>query len=136
MGQGNITGIERRPRDGARGLTGAAGPAGPAGDPGPPGPSGGGGGGAPVVTSVAVNSVAADVAGVKYLYLMSAGAQLTLQEAIGNTSSYEVVNTDGSAIMVASSGGETFNGSASPISLPIQNMSLTIESDGADWRIV
>jgi hypothetical protein len=86
------------------------------------------------VQSVAVNTTA-NVGG-DFVYLLSAGADLTLPTAVGNTGLYSVKNTDtGNTSDVIANGSETFDGAAGPITLTAPD-ALTFVSDGANWEII
>jgi hypothetical protein len=86
------------------------------------------------VQSVAVDTTA-NVGG-DFVYLLSAGADLTLPTAVGNTGLYSVKNTDtGNTSDVIANGSETFDGAAGPITLTAPD-ALTFVSDGANWEII
>lgn len=84
----------------------------------------------------AVNVDTTADAGGDFVYLLSAGANLTLPTAVGNTGLYSVKNTDtGNTSDVIADGTETFDGAAGPITLTAPD-ALTFVSDGANWEIV
>lgn len=86
------------------------------------------------INAVAVNTTAGATASTDYVYFVSAGATLTLPTAVGNANMYAVKNTGATDIAVASTGGQTFDGTASPIAL-VAEQELEFYSDGSNWRI-
>jgi hypothetical protein len=86
-----------------------------------------------VVASIAVNTAAAAAAATDYVYVATAALVLTLPTAVGNTNRY-TAKAEGGAITLASTGAQTFDGTASPITIPL-GVSLDLVSNGANWDI-
>lgn len=88
------------------------------------------------VASVAISTAAGSTAKTDYVYIATAaGITITLPTAVGNTNRYTVKNISAGTISVASTSAQTFDGSASPITL-VANQSLDFISDNANWDIV
>lgn len=63
----------------------------------------------------------------------------TLPTAVGVTGKIYIlkkVDVSANAFNIASTGGQTFDGQASPYSLTIANETLAVQSDGANWIIL
>lgn len=86
------------------------------------------------INNIAVNTAAGAVAGTDYVYNVSGTTTLTLPTAVGNTNLYSVKNVDTGIVTVATTGGQTIDGSASA-SLPIQYLEITLYSDGSNWNV-
>lgn len=87
------------------------------------------------VSSIAAPTTAAAAALTDYVYLVSGTTTLTLPTAVGNTNLYTIKNTGVATVTIATTGGQTIDGSASA-TLAVANTSLTLISDNANWRIV
>lgn len=98
--------------------------------------TGGGSGITRSISSVAVPTTASAAAATDYIYLVSGTTTLTLPTAVGNTNLYVVKNTGVNTVSVASTAGQTFDGTASPITMPVADTALGFISDGSNWRIV
>lgn len=86
------------------------------------------------VSSISSPTTAGTTAATDYVYLVSGTTTLTLPTAVGNTNRYTVTNTGSNIVTVATTGGQTINGSSSA-TLPIANMSLDFISDNANWYV-
>jgi hypothetical protein len=87
------------------------------------------------IHSVAVNTNAGSDVGINYVYFVSGSTVITLPTAVGNESRYTIKNTGASSVTIATTGGQTIDGSASVV-LSVANTSLDLVSDNANWRIV
>lgn len=121
---------------GATGPTGLTGPAGPTGATGPAGLDGAPGGSGPdlVVSKTASYTVLASDSTV-LCDASGAAFTVTLQASAGNSGRVvSVTKTDSStnAVIVATTGGETINGSSS-IQITRQWASVTLVADGSNW---
>ncbi len=86
------------------------------------------------INTVSTSQTAGATAGTDYVYICSAGINLTLPDAIGNTNLYTIKNTAASSILVTTTGGETIDTSSNLI-LPLQFTSVDLISDGSNWEI-
>jgi len=96
----------------------------------------GGGGSAGItrsISSISTNTNAGSTSLVDYVYIVSAGATLTLPTAIGNTNAYEVTNSGATNITVNTTSSQTINGNLSMLISP--NSSRKFYSDTANWRV-
>lgn len=97
-------------------------------------PAGGGTGITRTITSISTATTAGATAGVDYTYLVSGTTTLTLPTAVSNTNKYTVTNVGTNTVTVATTSGQTINGS-STATLPIANMSLDFISNGSNWVV-
>lgn len=101
--------------------------------------SSGSGGGSVIGTTRSINTistsqVAGSVSLTDYVYICSAGINLTLPTAVGNTNLYTVKNTSTSSVLVSTTGGQTIDTQANVI-MPVQFTSIDAISDSANWEI-
>lgn len=96
---------------------------------------GGGGGITRTTTTVSTNTAAGSSSATDYTYIVTNGSTITLPTAVGNTNLYTVKRTGSSAVTVATTGGQTIDGSASA-SLNLTNESRTFQSDGTNWVVI
>lgn len=101
--------------------------------------SGGGGGSVGGITrsinTISTSQTAGSSSGTDYVYLCSAGIQLTLPDATAsNTNLYTVKNTSTSSVLVNTTSAQTIDGQATII-MPVQYTSIDLESDTANWVI-
>lgn len=89
-----------------------------------------------VVQVISAPATAGAVLGTDYVFLVSGTTTLTLPTAVGNTNQYTVKNTGGGVVSVASTSAQTFDTTASPITIPVAHTSLDFISDGSNWRII
>lgn len=98
--------------------------------------AGGGTGITRTIVSTAVNAAIAAAAGTDYVYNATAsGITLTMPTAVGNSNHYTIVNSSAAPILLASTSGQTFGGTASPISIAA-GASYGFVSDGTNWMIL
>lgn len=83
------------------------------------------------------NTIAAAAPFTDYVYLASSLAPITvtLPTAVGNDNLYTVKNVGAHLVTVATTGGQTIDGSATA-PIPVSYTSLSFVSDGSDWNIV
>ena len=96
--------------------------------------TGSGSGSTRSVNNISTSQTAGEVASTDYVYIVSAGAKLTLPDATTNTNLYTVKNTSSSSVMVDTTSAQTIDGSTNLI-LPIQYTSVDIISNGTNWDI-
>jgi hypothetical protein len=88
-----------------------------------------------VVASVSTATAAGSATSTDYVYLVGGSSTaITLPTAVGNANRYTITNVGSGTVMVATTSGQTINGS-SIVTLPIQHMSLDFISDNANWAI-
>lgn len=85
---------------------------------------------------ISSSQVAGSASLTDYIYLVSGTTTLTLPTAVGNSNNYSVKNTGVAVVSIATTAGQTIDGTASPITMPISGMSLDIVSDGSNWNII
>jgi hypothetical protein len=96
--------------------------------------SGGGGGGlSRSIQTIVSNQNAASTADTDFIYFLNGVIILTMPTAVGNTNQY-YIKALASTGQIAFTGGQTCEGSAT-INL-LQNDSVTLVSDGTNWRII
>lgn len=89
-----------------------------------------------VTANISANTAAAAAANTDYIYNATvAGITLTLLTAVGNVTKYTYKNSAAAAVSLASTSAQTFDGTATPISVG-PGQSLDIFSDGANWIIL
>ena len=88
------------------------------------------------IYSVSTNTTAGNGANVDYVYLVSGTTTITLPTAVGNTNTYTIKRVDGGTVSIATTSSQTIDGSASPITINVQYVSLTVVSDGSNWNII
>lgn len=97
--------------------------------------TGGGGGTVRSITTIAVDTAAGSTAGTDYVYICSSALTLTLPATVGNTNLYTVKNTSTGSITIATTGGDTIDGSVNLV-LVTQYTSVDLVSDGvSNWNI-
>lgn len=74
-------------------------------------------------------------AGVDYVYFAAAGLKLTLPTAIANLNQYTIKNASSSSVLIATTAGETIDGSASAL-IAVANQSLDFISNSSVWGVV
>ena len=94
----------------------------------------GGAGTSRSISTVAVSSVIADTAATDIVVIASAGIQLTLPTAVGNTNLYTLKNIAASSIFVGTTGGQTIDSDTNLI-LATQYTAVDLISDNANWHI-
>lgn len=101
--------------------------------------SSGGGGGSVIGTTRSINNIstsqgAGNTSLTDYVYICTAGVNLTLPTASGNTNLYTVKNTSTSSVLVTTTGGETIDNDPTVI-MPIRYTSVDLISDGTNWQV-
>lgn len=102
--------------------------------------SGGGGGGSVTgiirsISTIAVNTAAGATAGTDYVYLASGTLTLTLPTSVGNSNLYTAKNIGAGVVTIATTGGETIDGSPNLV-LPLQFTSVDlISNNSGNWDI-
>lgn len=87
------------------------------------------------VNTIATNTNAGAVAGTDYIYLASGTLTLTLPTSVGNSNLYTAKNIGAGVVTIATTGGETIDGSSNLI-LPIQFTSVDlISNNSGNWDI-
>lgn len=94
----------------------------------------GGAGTSRSISTVAVSSVVADTAATDIVVLASAGVQLTMPTAVGNTNLYTIKNVGVSSVLISTTGGQTIDTSSTLI-MPVQFTSVDLISDNTNWNI-
>ncbi len=97
------------------------------------GSGGGGGGTSRVVSTISSNQSLSAAASTDYIYFVQAGITVTMPTAVSNTNQY-YIKAIGASASVNFFGGQTGDGS-STLSL-LENDSVTLISDGTNWRII
>lgn len=87
-----------------------------------------------VVQLKVANFAAGAAAATDYVYVCTGTLTGTLPTAAGNTNRYTYKNAGVGVLSAASTGGQTFDGTASPIALN-PGQSLDFISDGTNWTI-
>ena len=88
------------------------------------------------IYSVSTNTSAGSGANVDYVYLVSGTTTITLPTAVGNTNTYTIKRVNTGVVSIATTSSQTIDGSASPITINVRYVSLTLVSDGANWNII
>jgi len=88
------------------------------------------------IYSVSTNTSAGSGANVDYVYLVSGTTTITLPTAVGNTNQYTIKRVNTGVVSIATTSSQTIDGSASPITITRQYVSLTLVSDGSNWNII
>ncbi len=86
------------------------------------------------INNVSTSQTMGDTAGTDYVYIASAGINLTLPTAALNTNLYTVKNTSTSSVLVSTTGGETIDTSSNAI-LSVQYTAIDLISDGTNFNI-
>lgn len=87
------------------------------------------------VNNISGNTNAGAATSTDYVYFVTGTTTLTLPTAVGNTNRYTVTNVGSGVVTVATTSAQTINGSSS-ITLPIQQQSVDIVSNNANWNII
>lgn len=99
----------------------------------------GGGGGSGITRSVHVVSTATSAgatAATDYVYFVSGTTTVTLPTAVSNTNLYSIKNTDAShTTTIATTSSQTIDGSTTQ-TIAVQNVTLSMISNGSNWELV
>lgn len=87
------------------------------------------------VNSISSPTTAGSAAATDYVYLVTGTTTVTLPTAVGNTNLYTVKRVGTNTVTVATTGGETIDGSATA-SITVQYTSYDFISDGTNWNVV
>lgn len=87
------------------------------------------------INSVSTNTSAGAAAFTDYFYFVTGTTTITLPTAVGNTNLYNIKMTGTNVVTIATTGGQTIDGSASA-AISVQYVSIDLLSDGANWNIV
>lgn len=97
--------------------------------------SSGGAGTSRIIAPVSSTQTAGAIAATDYVYIASAGIQLTMPTASGNTNLYTIKNTAASSVLLTPNGVETIDSQTNLI-LRTQYTSVDLISDGtSNWNI-
>lgn len=89
-----------------------------------------------IITAVATSTAAGATALRDYVYLCTTTMTLTLPTAVGNNNMYTIKNNDAThSTTVATTSAQTIDGAASVV-IATQYQSISVVSDGANWRQV
>jgi hypothetical protein len=88
------------------------------------------------VNVVSLDITAGNTAGTDYVYLVSGTTTITLPTAVGNTNRYSIKRSGTGVVSIATTSGQTIDGSSSPININVQYVSIDIISNGTDWEII
>lgn len=94
--------------------------------------------GGKIISSINSNTTAGSASFTDYIYLVtgSSTVTLTLPTAISNTNLYTVKRVGTGVVSIATTSSQTIDGSASPITINTQYVSLTLVSDNANWNLI
>lgn len=96
----------------------------------------GGGGGSVTgiirsISNISTSQTAGATAGTDYVYICTAGVQVTLPTAVGNLNRYTVKNISNSSVLVSG----TIDNDATGVIMPVKYTSVDIISNNVDWDI-
>lgn len=97
--------------------------------------SAGSGGISRSISTVSGTTAAGSTASTDYVYLCSGTFTITLPATSGNTNLYTIKNIGAGVITVATTGGETIDGSATA-SIPVQWTSIDLVASSGNWNVV
>lgn len=83
------------------------------------------------IETISTSQTAGDTAGTDYVYLCSAGLNLTLPTATGNTNMYTIKNISNSSVLVSG----TIDDDAGGVIMPVKYTSIDVISNDTDWKI-
>ena len=86
------------------------------------------------IVSVTGSTTLAAVANTDYVAIVGSGGAPTLPTAVGNTNRYTLKNAGTTNRTVATTGGQTIDGSTTAVLTP--NTSIDVISDGTNWRVI
>jgi len=86
------------------------------------------------IQTTTISSVIAGLAGIDQVTLANGGVVITLPTAVSDTSLYTIKNVGVSSVLVATTGGQTIDGSANII-MPVQFTSVDLISDNSNWNV-
>lgn len=86
------------------------------------------------VSVISTPTTAGATASTDYVYIVSGTTTLTLPTAVGNTNEYTVKRVGTNDVTVATTSGQTIDGSSTAV-IKVQYQSLTFISDNSNWNI-
>lgn len=87
------------------------------------------------INNISTSQVAGDTAGTDYVYICSAGINLTLPTAVANTNQYTIKNISNSSVLVTTDGSDTIDTDTNII-MPLKFTSVDLISDQtSNWNI-
>jgi hypothetical protein len=94
-------------------------------------------GGARIIALVTADITGGTAAGTDYVYLVNQTTlvTVTLPPASSNTNSYTIKKIGTGLVNIATTAG-TIDGTASPITINVQNVSITLVTNGTNWFII
>lgn len=84
---------------------------------------------------ITASQTAASTSLTDYIYFANAGLSVTLPTAVGNNNLYTIKNISNSSVLVLTTSAQTIDGSANAL-LPVQNQSLDLLSNNANWQVI
>ena len=84
---------------------------------------------------ISVSSTIAAASATDYVLFANVGIKVTLPTAISNSNLYTVKNVSSSSVLVVTTAGQTIDDSATAL-MPIQNQTLSFNSNGSVWGVV
>jgi hypothetical protein len=91
----------------------------------------------PFITITTVGATAAGSSpNTDYIYLVNGSHTVTLPDAIGNTSRYDIKNIGTGIATIATTSAQTIDTTTASITIPVRYTSLTIVSNGTNWNII
>jgi hypothetical protein len=97
--------------------------------------TGGGSGITRSINSISSDTTAGSTASTDYVYFVSGTTTITLPTAVSNTNRYTIKNTGSNTVTIATTGGQTIDGSANA-TLSVGNTSLDLISNNSNWFVV
>lgn len=86
------------------------------------------------ISTINTSQTAGNTSGTDYVYICSAGVQLTLPDAASNTNLYTIKNTSTSSVLIATTSAQTID-TQSNLILATQFTSVDLISDNSNWEI-
>lgn len=86
------------------------------------------------INTISTSQTAGATSGTDYVYICSAGVNLTLPTAVSNTNLYTVKNTSSSSVLVSTTSAQTID-TQSNVIMPVQFTSIDLISDNSNWEI-
>jgi len=91
----------------------------------------------PYITVITTgNTPAGSLPNTDYIYLVNGAHTVTLPNAVGNTSRYDIKNIGTGIATIATTLAQTIDTTTASITLPVRYTSLTIVSNGTNWNII
>lgn len=87
------------------------------------------------INTVSTTTAAGSTASIDYVYLCSGTFTITLPTTVGNTNRYTIKNIGSGVITVATTGGETIDGSTTA-TIPVQWTSYDFVAASGNWNVI